>query len=129
LRVKWKDLVTENLSYKLVSLFIAMILWLTILGRRDFTLSKSIEVEAYAVAGLMVQSQNTDVIKVKVTGPRNAIRKFIDSGLNQVLSIDVTSFGAGEYEIEIPVHKIDVPFGVKVVSIRPQSLRVKIVKK
>lgn len=129
MRVKWKDVVTENLSYKLVSLFIALILWLTILGRRDFTLSKSIEVETYAVAGLMVHSQSTDVIKVKVTGPRNAIRKFIDSGLNQVLSVDVTNFGVGEFEIEIPVHKIDVPFGVKVVSVRPQTLRVKIVKK
>ncbi|MFN7263188.1 MAG: hypothetical protein ACK5RO_12315 [Pseudobdellovibrionaceae bacterium] len=129
MRVKWKDVVTENLSYKLVSLFIALILWLTILGRRDFTLSKSIEVETYAVAGLMVQSQSTDVIKVKVTGPRNAIRKFIDSGLNQVLSVDVTNFGVGEFEVEIPVHKIDVPFGVKVVSVRPQTLRVKIVKK
>jgi YbbR domain-containing protein len=114
------------MSYKLVSLFIAAVLWVTILGRRDFTLTKNIEVELFASQGLVVNSVSADTVKIKVSGPRNAIKKFIDSGLNQVITIDVTKYGEGNIEVEIPVHKIDVPFGVKIVSIRPSFIHARV---
>lgn len=122
----WSDRLFENMSYKLVSLFIAAVLWVTILGRRDFTLTKNIEVELFASQGLVVNSVSADTVKIKVSGPRNAIKKFIDSGLNQVITIDVTKYGEGNIEVEIPVHKIDVPFGVKIVSIRPSFIRARV---
>lgn len=122
----WSDRLFENMSYKLVSLFIAAVLWVTILGRRDFTLTKNIEVELFASQGLVVNSVSADTVKIKVSGPRNAIKKFIDSGLNQVITIDVTKYGEGNIEVEIPVHKIDVPFGVKIVSIRPSFIHARV---
>jgi hypothetical protein len=42
LKKRWTSYVTENFSYKMVALFISLILWLTILGRRDFVLSKKL---------------------------------------------------------------------------------------
>ena len=49
-----KDGLFENGSYKLVALFISLILWLTILGRREFVVNKEIEVEFTVAQSLVV---------------------------------------------------------------------------
>lgn len=118
---KW---ITENFSYKVVSLLIALVLWLTILGRRDFALSKVLEVEMLVGAGRTLVSQSTEEVRIKAVGPRNSLRKFIDSGVSQVLTVDVSRLGAGSHEVEIPLDRVEVPFGVKVESVRPPKVKV-----
>jgi YbbR domain-containing protein len=129
MKLRMKDLVFENLSYKLVSLFIALILWLTILGRRDFTLTKNIEVEMIPGAHQAVISQSVDTVKVKVSGPRTALKKFMDSGIGQLMSVDISRLGAGDLDVQVPIRQIDVPFGVKVISVKPSVIRVRVVDK
>lgn len=129
MKTKMGSLFTENLSYKVVSLFIALILWVTILGRRDFTLTKNLEIEFFVSQNQTLISQNSDHIKVKVTGSRTALRKFIDSGVSQLVSIDLSNRGEGTYNVEIPINRIDVPFGVKVLSIKPSQIQVQVGKK
>ena len=124
----WKQNLSENFSYKMVSLFIALILWLTILGRRDFVLSKTIEVEILVASGQVISAQSVDRVRVKVSGPRTALKRFMDSGLSQQVTIDASVRGEGEYELEIPQSKIDVPFGVKVLQVKPSVVRVVIKK-
>ena len=126
---KWKDNITENFSYKVVALFISLILWLTILGRRDFSLTKTLEVELMPGGNQAVVSQSVETVKVKVAGPRTALKKFMDSGLSQLLTIDISKKGEGDMEIEVPIKQIDVPFGVKVISVRPPFIKAKIVNK
>jgi YbbR domain-containing protein len=125
-RSKWKVFVTDNMSYKIVSLFIALILWLTILGRRDFSLTKTVDVELIPAVSQVITAQSADSVKVKVTGPRTALKKFMESGMSQLISIDVSKKGEGDIEIEIPVKQIDVPFGVKVISVKPSIVRARI---
>lgn len=126
---KWRNVLTENFSYKLVSLFIALILWLTILGRRDFSMTKSIDVELVPANHQMVIKQNTESVKVKVSGPRTALKKFMESGMSQLISLDVSKKGEGPVEIEVPVKQIDVPFGVKVISVKPEVIKAQIIQK
>jgi len=128
-KVKMKDLLFENMSYKMVALFIALILWLTILGRRDFSLTKNVEVELVAGARQTVVMQSIDTVKVKVSGPRTALKKFMESGLSQLLSIDVSDHGEGDVEVQVPLKQIDVPFGVKVISVKPSVIHAKIIRK
>ena len=127
MRTTWKSQITENLSYKIVSLFIALILWLTILGRRDFSLTKNIEVELIPSFGSVVATQSAETVKVKVAGPRTALKKFMDSGLSQLVSIDVSKKGDGDIDVEVPTRQIDVPFGVKVISVKPAVIHAKII--
>lgn len=126
---KWKGVVTENLSYKFVALFIALILWLTVLGRRDFSLTKNIEVELIPGSNQVVVSQSVEMVKVKVSGPRTALKKFMDSGLSQLVSIDISKKGEGNLDIEVPMKQIDVPFGVKVISVKPATVRARVTSK
>lgn len=122
----FKELYQENISYKLVALFIALILWITILGRRDFVISKEMDLEVNVAQGLIVGVQSTDKIKVKVSGPRAALKRFVDSGLSQMITVNAVNRAEGEYDIEIPMHKIDVPFGVRVIQIKPNTVHVMI---
>ncbi len=124
----FRQLFFEQTSYKMVALFIALILWFTILGRRDFVLSKTIEVEVLPGQGQAVVTQSIDRVKVKVSGPRNALKRFMDSGLSQMVTVDAANKPDGEYELEIPTAKIDVPFGVRVLQVRPSSVKVQLKK-
>ncbi len=122
-------ILTENLSYKAVSLFIALILWITILGRRDFTVTRSLEIDFMVSNSQVLLNQNTDHVKIKVIGPRMALRRFMDTETGQVISLDLSAYQEGSYDVEIPSGKIDVPFGVKVLSMNPNHVQVKIGKK
>lgn len=124
----WFDFIFDNLSYKLVALFIALILWLTILGRRDFVMTKNIELDLLTASGTSVVAQTTDQIKVKVSGPRTALKKFMDSAMTHSLAIDVSGKGVGVVDIEVPIQRLELPLGVKVIGVRPSVVRAEIVK-
>lgn len=126
---KIRAFLTENLSYKMVSLFIALILWITILGRRDFVVAKKVDVELIPPSGYSVVFQSVDTIKIKVSGPRTALRRFIENGVSQIVTLDLSSKGPGRYEVEIPRGRVDVPFGVKLMTMQPEKIEVQIDKK
>jgi YbbR domain-containing protein len=125
----WTAYVTDNFSYKVVALFISLILWLTILGRRDFVLSKKIDIELQTGAGQVVVAQTADNIRVKVSGPRAALKKFMDNPQSSTIVIDVSSRGEGVLDIDVPLNKIEVPMGVKVLGVRPNVIRAEIAAK
>jgi YbbR domain-containing protein len=121
--------ITENFSYKIVALFISLILWLTILGRRDFVLSKNIDIELVTAPNKQVVAQTSDHIKVKVSGPRSALKKFIDSSFSQNITIDISQRGEGVIYVDIPLNKIEVPLGVKILGVRPNQIQAEVVSK
>jgi YbbR domain-containing protein len=125
---RWSGALTENLSYKIVALFISLILWLTILGRRDFVLSKNIDIELIPAVGTQVVAQTTDHIKLKVSGPRSALKKFMDSSFSQNISLDISQRGEGVIPVDIPANKIEVPLGVKILGIRPNQIQVEVAR-
>jgi YbbR domain-containing protein len=124
----WTAKMTHHFSYKLVSLFIALILWLTILGRRDFILNKNVDVDFVTAPGYSLMTQGSDHVRVKVSGPRTALRKFMGSGMSSSVTIDISERKEGVYEVEIPANKVDAPLGVKVLEVKPRTVRVEIVK-
>lgn len=125
---RYARLITENFSYKIVALFISLILWLTILGRRDFVLSKNIDVDLITAPGTQVVAQTTDHIKVKVSGPRAALKKFLESSLSQNITLDISQRGEGVVYIDIPLNKIEVPLGVRILGVRPNQIQAEVVK-
>ncbi len=124
----WES-ITENGTYKLVALFISLILWVTILGRRDFVYSKNIDIEVQTTSSLAVIEQSHASVRVRVTGPRASLKKFMDSHSNQAILVDVSSLGEGKIEIPISEKKLDLPLGVRVVSLKPQKIEVTVVSR
>lgn len=125
----WTSVFTENFSYKVVALFISLILWLTILGRRDFVLSKKIDIELQTNPRQVVVAQTSDNIRVKVSGPRAALKKFMDNPQTQSILIDISERGEGVLDIDVPLNKIEVPMGVRIMGVRPNVIRAEVVPK
>jgi len=125
----WTSYVTENFSYKMVALFISLILWLTILGRRDFVLSKKIDIELQTGTQQVVVAQTSDNIRVKVSGPRAALKKFMDNPQTQSILIDISQRGEGVLDIDVPLNKIEVPMGVRIMGVRPNVIRAEVAAK
>lgn len=129
IKKEWSSYVTENFSYKLVALFITLILWLTILGRRDFVLNKKIDIELQTGPNQVVVAQTADSIRVKVSGSRSALKKFMDNSQSGSIYIDISERGEGVLDVDVPLNKIEVPIGVRVLGVRPNMIRAEVVSK
>ncbi len=124
---KFKTHILDNMSYKIVALFIALILWLSILNRRDFIVIKDLDVDFITSENLMVTAQSIALLKVKVSGPQPLLKRYKES--SQVLALDLSDKNAGFYDIEVGPSKLDIPSGIKVLGIRPNTIRVEIIEK
>lgn len=122
----FKSLFIDNLSYKVVSLFVALILWISILGRRDFVTTKEMDVNLILPPGYTITSQSHDRIKVKLSGAQPLLKKYKDS-LKSVV-FDLSDSGEGLVEIDIPNARVEVPSGIKVLNVKPNVIRVEISK-
>ncbi len=122
----WQNLLIENGSYKLVALFVTLILWVTILGRRDFMLSKDIDVDFLLPKNLIIAENIDRRVSVKVSGPRIAIKKFAQNP--GTITLDLARTHVGNNRIVITSKNIEVPFGVKVVSVTPDIINVSLVR-
>lgn len=122
-----KEMVSDNFSYKLVALIISLILWLSLLNKREFITTKEFDVDIMTAENLVVLGQTSDRLKVKVSGPQPLLKKFVDS--SQVIAFDLSDKPVGFYDLEVSTSKIDVPKGLKVVSVRPATIRVEIIDK
>ncbi|HRO67107.1 MAG TPA: hypothetical protein PL182_06050 [Pseudobdellovibrionaceae bacterium] len=118
---------TENFSYKVVSLFIALILWTTILGRRDFTYTKVVDLEFKVAAGYSIVARPEEV-RLRVSGTRTTLRRFMDQTADRPLIIDLTGRNAGSVEMDVPLSQLDLPNGLKILSVRPALIRAEIFK-
>lgn len=124
----WKNRIFDNGSYKLVSLFVTLILWVTILGRRDFMLTKDMDVEFLLPRDVQVDRLDTGRgerrVSVKVSGPRSALKKFGQAPGS--ITVDLTQSKVLQRNTRVTTElvpkNIEVPFGVKVVAIAPDRL-------
>ena len=127
---KWQGMIfdrfIENGSYKLVALFVSLILWVTILGRRDFILSKDVDIE-FLLPKSMVIAENIDRrVMVKVSGPRIAIKKFSQNP--GAITLDLARAHVGNNRVVITSKNVEVPFGVKVISVTPDVISVSLAR-
>ncbi len=122
-----KTSITDNLSYKVVALFIALILWLSILNKRDFIVTKDVDIDFITAENVVIAGQSNAQLKVKVSGPQPALKKYRES--SQVLAFDLSDKAEGFYDIDMNASKIEVPPGIKIIGIKPNTIRVEIVQK
>lgn len=118
--------VLENTVAKVMALVIALFLWATVLGRRDFVLTKVMTLDLLTSENQSIIAQTADRIRVRVSGPRSALKKFIDDPKTQSLVLDISNSGVGLMEVDVPTQQIQTPMGVKVLSVRPNMIRVEV---
>jgi YbbR domain-containing protein len=129
MKSRFKSFIFENTIAKVMALVIALFLWTTVMGRRDFVLTKIMDIELITSSQQSVVAQTADRVRVRVSGPRSSLKRFVDDSKTQSLALNISSLGLGLLEVDIPSHQIQAPAGVKVLSVRPNMIRVEVSRK
>lgn len=122
-----KESISDNFSYKLVALIISLILWLSLLNKRDFITTKEFDVDILTSESTVILGQTTDKLRVKVSGPQPLLKKFKESP--QIIAFDLSDKPVGFYDLDVSTSKIEVPKGLKILAVRPNTIHVEIIDK
>jgi len=114
--------VTDNLSYKFVALGVAMVLWMSMLGRKDSTLIKEFELQVMLPPKVELQTQIPQIVKVEVGGPRVALKKI--NQMHLIYTIDLTAARPGRQVVELSRDGLNLPIGAWVVTIERKEFTV-----
>ena len=114
-RFRW----TDNLSYKFVALGVAVILWMSMMGRKDSTLIKDFELQVLLAPRIELETPVPQIVKVEVAGPRVALKKI--NQMNPVFTVNLTGARVGRQIVQLNRDGLDLPIGARVLSIEPRE--------
>jgi YbbR domain-containing protein len=117
----WLASLGRHKSLKLLSLFLALALWLAVGGeeRTETNLNFSLEL-LNLPADLMITSEVPSTLQVRVSGPRGLIRSLSQSRLTHTL--DLAGIKAGRQAFPLGVGSFNFPRGVQVTRVQPNPL-------
>ena len=118
-----KDRIIDNGAYKVVALFIAIVIWVTLVSsRKDVVLNKELAVDFLASSSVNVELlEERNTMMVRLAGPRNLLRKFNES--TSRISVDVTRYEPGDYTLRVDARLLELPLGIKMLGAKPEILR------
>lgn len=114
-----KSRVTDNLSYKFVALGVAIILWMSMLGRKDSTLTKDFELQVIMSPSLELESPLPQIVRVEIAGPRVALKKV--NQMSPVFTVDLANAHAGRQLVQLNREGLNLPIGARVLSLEPNE--------
>lgn len=114
--------ITDNFSYKFVALGVALILWMSMLGRRDSTLVREFELQVLHAQGIDLESQSHKFVRVEVAGPRVALKKI--NNMDPVFVVDLSSAKPGRQVVKLSPEGLNLPIGSRVIHLEPNEFTV-----
>src|SRR5262245_36241145 len=116
-----REQVASNWLYKLVSLTVAVSIWATMLhGRKDTILMRNMDLEFILKPNHVISPNVQRSVRVKVSGPRASVKKFSLSVQTIVLNLSMEE--PGLKRVEVKASDVNLPSGVKLISIAPNEL-------
>jgi YbbR domain-containing protein len=117
----WLASLGRHKSLKLLSLFLALALWLAVGGEERTETNLNISLELLNLpANLMITSEVPSTVQVRVSGPRGLIRSLSQSRLTHTL--DLAGIKAGRQSFPLGVGSFNFPRGVQVTRVQPNPL-------
>jgi hypothetical protein len=120
---KWSA-VTNNMLYKVFALFVTLILWFSLIGRRDLQVSKELTLRFKTSAEWVVATQSQHTVSVKVLGSRRALRGFLDQ--QRAIDLDLQGLDEGSHRIPLKEKMLKLPMGLRVLSMSPQVIELEL---
>ncbi len=123
LRRLGRDWIGENLGLKLLSVGLAFLLWLTVLGEQKAEVVLNVPLEVGGVPkGMMVISEPVDYVAVKVRGLKSVVMGLAPNEIH--LGRALRRLQQGENILTLSSAEVEVPRGVEVLSISPSRLKI-----
>jgi hypothetical protein len=114
--------VLQNLGLKLLSLGLAAMLWIVVLGEQKVELTINVPLHIDVPPGLFLVNDPADVLEIRVRGPKTLVTSLAP---REVTVGDLpVKLVEGENIIPIREETIRIPRGVQVVDVIPRRVRV-----
>jgi len=119
-------IVTDNGSYKIVAFVVAMVLWVTMQGRRDIVLGREMQMQVLLGSNLTISNTIPEVVKVEISGPRIALKKMAERTLP--FTVDLGNVQPGRHRVRLTKDGLNLPLGARILSIHPEEFTAVIVE-
>jgi YbbR domain-containing protein len=115
-------IITSNFHLKLTSILLASLLWVALNGEPQSVLLFKVPLEYRNYPkGIEVMGDTVNIVDVRVTAPSGIVKR-IDSG-DIVAFIDLSDWSLGERTYPLSSHNVTAPYGVKIVRITPNQVK------
>lgn len=115
--------VLNNLALKLVSLAIAVLLWLAVSRSPMSEVAVTVPIEFQHVPdNLEISSERIPQVQVRVRGPERNVRGLDPENVH--LAIDLTSAAPGERTYDLTGRQVRLPHGLEIVQVVPSQFRI-----
>lgn len=114
-----------NLGTKVISVVIAIVLWTIVLGSRNVEVTKEIPLEIMHASDLEPANEIPEKISFKLSGPKAFLRTVLDRH-EEPIRVNLSGSKPGLVPYRFFADNIRVPIGVKVLSINPAAILVKL---
>lgn len=119
-----KSRLSENMSYKIVALFVTLVLWMTMLSRKDTVMTREMPVHYLIAPTHNLVNEPKKTARVKVSGRRIALKKFSEN--EEGITVDLTRLTVGRHLVRLNQEILNLPLGVKVLAIDPDEIEANI---
>jgi YbbR domain-containing protein len=119
---------SHNWSLKLLSLAIAVAMWVFVVGQEksEITLRVPIEISNIPADSLVLEDAPSEV-DARVYGPRTLIRRMASERLSK--NVDLTGLGLGNHVFQVAPEDLRLPPGVKTLRISPDTFSITLVRR
>ena len=120
-----RETFTANIGTKLVSLVVAIVLWVVVLGSRNVEVSKEVPLEVLTPPELVVANEMPERLTFRLSGPKAFLRSVLDRR-EEPIRVNLIGNKPGLVTYRFFSDHIRLPIGVRVLSVNPSSVLIKL---
>jgi YbbR domain-containing protein len=118
-------MISTNMGTKLVSVLIAIVLWGIVALSRNVEVTKEIPLEVITPSDIVTANEIPDHVSFKLSGPKGFLRAILDRREDPI-RVNLSGAKPGLVTYRFFSDNIRVPIGVKVLSINPTAILIKL---
>jgi YbbR domain-containing protein len=119
-----REVLTQNLGWKLLSLGIAVVLWALVASEPELSTFATVGVEYKNLPdNLEISSDLVSSVRLELRGPSGALRGLGDGSMQPEVILDMSAVEPGERTFDIGAGNVKLPRGMRMVEARPPAVR------
>lgn len=125
LHERYLSFISTNLGTKAVSVMIAVLLWGIVLGSRNVEVTKEVPLEIITPSDIVPANEVPERIAFRLSGPKAFLRSILDRR-EEPIRVNLSGAKPALVTYRFFSDNIRVPIGVKVLSINPTAILIKL---